>query len=459
MMDNRPDTIAKLLLIEVEEGQFGGYKRSSIYENLSERDEAFTLCYVCRGLMKDACTMEENGKLACEACSVGKRARAFSISRQSIAEIKLRCPLVKRGCTWIGKSEKAEKHLQECKYLLVDCWLQCGSAIMRVNMNEHITMECVNRNVACQFCKETFVLFEMDAHQLECLECTIECTARCDEKLKRKDLATHLAELCPCEVVQCGFAELGCTTDSILRKDKLKHDESNNMNHMALMAKSQSEMKSIISELKKEITQGNIARGLLEETVTQQGQRISELEASNKVLEGQVGSVGIELERMRNEMDGEASCFYQHLVGMTIRDIAMLQRSGIGKTTQEMKIEQYELDCYAKIKDGEFLVYLRVWDGSRDGFLKWPFTAECQLCVAPVKKGFLTLEHKPIKVSLQRVWKEPKTILEMSKDLHKIDEESTKLIGRFPLAVLLTDRYNLRDSLQMELKVKCFNIS
>ena len=457
-MDTKhPDSVYGVLLVETTPGVFGGFKRSCIYENLSERDEHFTLCSICEGLMRDACTIEQLDNLACESCTGERAYSVFAVGRKSIAEINLRCPLSKRGCTWIGKSQIVEKHLETCEYFRVQCPLSCSEGVLRCDTEEHLNT-CPNRLISCNYCDSIIEAYKVNTHILECSEYEIECTNGCNNKVKRKGLGDHIETSCPLSIIRCAFADLGCISAEVVRKDMEKHVEMYNCYHMGLIVNANSEQKRLFECLRSELEEVKTSKEELKEKVLTQSNEIIELKKENDTISKDLAEVQGGLLTVRARIPEDHGCYIKQELCMTLRDLKRMGETGNGTIISEIEIERYELDCYAKIENTDLLLYLRTWDGSSDDQLTWPFNAECQVKLMPTKKGVNKLEHRPIKLQLERVPHSVKSFLELSRDMQKVESKSSKLIGLFPLSIVLGDRYSVKDSLKLELTVKCYNL-
>ena len=89
-------------------------------------------------------------------------------------------------------------------------------------------MECPKRQYECPHCKETGEYNERTTKHLEECAKTIEdvCPNEdCTEKFKHCDLPKHRQE-CPCELVMCKYAYLGCDV-TLPRKEMTEHHKDN----------------------------------------------------------------------------------------------------------------------------------------------------------------------------------------------------------------------------------------
>ena len=101
-----------LCRVSKHEGKYRGYKKDILTENLNERDKVGFICTVCEGIMKEAC-ISPSGEQFCSCCrniSSGKETSNVPV-RKMINTLKCSCPLIERGCEWLGTLEDCEDHL------------------------------------------------------------------------------------------------------------------------------------------------------------------------------------------------------------------------------------------------------------------------------------------------------------------------------------------------------------
>ena len=125
----KPDTgRARELCLVTNGGKYGGYRQDILTENLTERELTFLTCDLCQGVMREAC-LSSNGEQFCFSCqkeNTGKRRMMNQTNpnlhvRKTVSLLKCACPLLDRGCRWIGKLEDCEKHLDGCTYVYEVC--------------------------------------------------------------------------------------------------------------------------------------------------------------------------------------------------------------------------------------------------------------------------------------------------------------------------------------------------
>lgn len=121
-----------------------------------------------------------------------------------------------------------------CQFEDVECPNKCEEAVQRQNYIRHVSNECKNRNVKCQYCRlEGQQFFILDQHKQTCPKFPVSCPNSCKiPGLLQEELAAH-REKCPLEVIQCEFFNEGCT-EKIVRQHQLQHNKENVEKHLNL---------------------------------------------------------------------------------------------------------------------------------------------------------------------------------------------------------------------------------
>ena len=222
--DLKPDTgRARELCLITNGGEYGGYRQDILTENLTERELAFLTCDLCQGVMREAC-LSSNGEQFCFSCqkeNTGKRRMMKQTNpnlhvRKTVSLLKCACPLLDRGCQWIGKLEDCEKHLDGCTHVYEVCVLQCGTVLSRHNHASHRKNECVYRIAKCKHCKFGFQFRNLDRHFGKCPKLEVFCDLKCGAFLCREGMAHHLKQECGLVVEMCKLdCGAGLTRDNL----------------------------------------------------------------------------------------------------------------------------------------------------------------------------------------------------------------------------------------------------
>ena len=142
-----------------------------------------------------------------------------SIKRR-ILKVKVKCPTDAKTCKWIGSIEGLDEHLKVCDYFLMDCELNCGFQIERVNYQKHKTIECKERMVICKFCQIELKERNMKNHLEVCPKVELPCPNNCTDEcyFSRDCIEKHLLK-CSHSMLICPFHEI-----KIKRKEMEKRE-------------------------------------------------------------------------------------------------------------------------------------------------------------------------------------------------------------------------------------------
>ena len=214
----------ELCRVKREDGEYGGYKKEILKENLTEREKLFLICETCKGIMREA-SMSGSGEQFCSSCD--KRIDLLSISttnsspnvalRKMISSLKCCCPLIRRGCRWSWTLNCCEDHLKTCGYVYDECSLGCGKVLKRLRLKVHEIQDCPLRIVECEHCGEEFKSCELPTHLDVCPKMEVSCELGCSKEVCRENMAQHLEQECGLMVDTC---KLGCGVE--LTRDELK---------------------------------------------------------------------------------------------------------------------------------------------------------------------------------------------------------------------------------------------
>ena len=188
--------------------EYGGYRMDILTENLNERDKVGFICTVCSGIMKEAC-ISSSGEQFCSCCrniySYSKEIPSVPV-RKMINTLKCSCPLIERGCKWLGTLKDCEEHLDTCGYVYVSCKLTCGVVLRRNELEKHEKETCPQRVVKCEHCKKAYKYYRLNEHLNKCPKMKVPCDL-CDTQITREDMPEHLKHDCGMVQETC---QLGC---------------------------------------------------------------------------------------------------------------------------------------------------------------------------------------------------------------------------------------------------------
>ena len=206
----------ELCLVKVRSG-YRGYKRDILTENLSEREITMFVCIRCQGIMREVCT-SSGGEQFCSCCK--ERSEQIHPNLQvdkMIISFKCSCPLITRGCKWLGALGGCEEHLDTCGYVLETCKLRCGVVLQRDELKVHEKENCPQRIVECYHCRRELKSCELATHLGKCPKMEVSCELKCSKRLCRENIEQHLKQECGLVVETC---RLGCGVE--MTRDELK---------------------------------------------------------------------------------------------------------------------------------------------------------------------------------------------------------------------------------------------
>ena len=194
-------------------------------------------CYTCRGRLL------ASGKSECPECREQDAltdARLNKHLQRQVNSLKVRCQHHEVGCQWVGELRYLQEHLdpviRKCGFILLACPLGCGERVRSSAMKDHILSDCCKRSCECEHCGycNSFDIVT-DQHYPVCEMFPVECPNACSaENLKRLELASHLEEQCPLQMIQCPFTSAGCTVQ-LPRREMEEHEDKAMRQHLRMM--------------------------------------------------------------------------------------------------------------------------------------------------------------------------------------------------------------------------------
>ena len=192
-------------------------------------------CPICLDLVSDP-VQTSCGHLFCGKCV--KEAKTCPIDRKQftsnpdnfndrrVRNFMVKCPKEGRSCQWQGSLGDVKKHIDtSCAYQMVKCDNErCNVKVERRQLTRHMQNGCLQRAYKCPHCSEEGTYLEVTTtHFTKCEDLTLPCPAGCDKQgLARREMAHHLFEDCPNELVPCTLVTAGCQ-QIVKRKDLNQH--------------------------------------------------------------------------------------------------------------------------------------------------------------------------------------------------------------------------------------------
>ena len=144
------------------------------------------------------------------------------VTEAIVKGLKVKCPNCEKGCGWQGDLGDSAQHTDtECQMEAILCPTGCKMKILRGYLKKHAET-CPQRSYKCPHCpfKDTFANVTT-THFTVCKEFPLGCLARCNSFPLRGEMAIHLSS-CEEELVSCKYASIGCD-ERIKRKDLQSH--------------------------------------------------------------------------------------------------------------------------------------------------------------------------------------------------------------------------------------------
>ena len=102
-------------------------------------------------------------------------------------------------------------------------------------------------------CSWVGLLREYDSHLKLCVNRLIECPQKCGGRFRRSAMATHISKECPETVVDCDFCDNGCPT-KLPRKSMAEHMKTSAQDHVTLLAEALSQLRTKQEQLNNDVT-------------------------------------------------------------------------------------------------------------------------------------------------------------------------------------------------------------
>ncbi|XP_065667324.1 TNF receptor-associated factor 6-A isoform X3 [Hydra vulgaris] len=247
--------------------KFGGYYADFLHE-LSDEHE----CPVCKMALREpiltlcghrlclSCSEEmrkrNNGVLLCPLDNTNLNSEKTFPDRaieRAILQLKVRCNNFSKHCQWTGELKAINNHLTSCEYEEVRCpYIQCSTSLLRKELNDHIETQCIYRFITCQHCNEKIQFCEKQNH-VEICECQpLYCLNRCGMKMLRKEMSSHITDICANTIIPCQYSNIGCNFKG-MRKERHTHANSSTQNHLSMAISKVFALENKITLIEKEM--------------------------------------------------------------------------------------------------------------------------------------------------------------------------------------------------------------
>ena len=207
--------------------------------------------------------------------------------QHKILALKVHCSLRNRGCEWTGQLQYLDAHLDlttgDCVYVDVDCPSKCNQKVQKHNVDTHLAKHCPNRDYTCPHCSFKATFREVSEHFEVCRYYTLVCPNECGASFERDVLENHM-KMCGLQKVQCEFSYAGCGAEFI-RDHQKEHMEQNTQKHLALLAAATLRISQTFEEkLQEKDIQIKALQEEFQEQLKKRDQQIEELERRQNLL-------------------------------------------------------------------------------------------------------------------------------------------------------------------------------
>ncbi len=192
-----------------------------------------TFCYTC---IVDS----KNQDKPCSVCGEEEFAMVeFKKYQNKVKQLQVYCNMKERGCVWSGTLDQLDSHLDPdldyCQYVDKKCPLNCPQVIPKNKVEQHVAQECSKRPHICQHCGFKATYEEVvNKHLQECKYVALQCPNMCGVSCERGVMEDHM-KICRLEEVECEFKGVGCK-DRFIREDQEEHTRDNSLKHLTLTA-------------------------------------------------------------------------------------------------------------------------------------------------------------------------------------------------------------------------------
>ncbi|XP_010611504.1 TNF receptor-associated factor 5 isoform X2 [Fukomys damarensis] len=171
------------------------------------------------------------------------------------------------GCSAKMILGRYQDHLQQCPFQAIPCSNKnCREAVLRRDLQEHLSTHCQFREERCLYCRKDIVVVNLQNHEENlCPEYPVSCPNKCSQIIPRTEVDEHLA-VCPEAEQHCPFKHYGCAVKG-KRGNLQEHEQSALREHMLLVLEKNFWLEEQISDLYKSLGQKESKIQQLEETV------------------------------------------------------------------------------------------------------------------------------------------------------------------------------------------------
>ena len=257
----------------------------------------------CTGRFCQACIEQPvNDKKPCPSCGEAEFTTLFIKGAQKkILALQVHCAMKQKGCEWVGQLEQLDAHLDtDCQYVDVECPSKCDHKVQKRNLATHLEMNCHKREFMCPYCtyKATFEIVS-NVHWPECLLFPLKCPNRCGVTCEREFIDDHM-QLCSLEEVECEVSFAGCK-EKFLREDQDEHMKRNVERHLKLTATATLRIKQELQEKDSEMQQ--VLKQVQQQLQEKDAELKQELQKKDEAMKALKDDMNQELKKRDDELN------------------------------------------------------------------------------------------------------------------------------------------------------------
>ena len=230
------------------------------------------LCPICKEILQDpvqtSCghsfcikclgQSQKSRQTRCHVCRQACGASKDHKEARRVNNLQVKCPNHDDGCEWKGTLGDWVQHCDQCLYEVIPCPNSaegCAVKLQRVKIQDHAEMECTERIYECKYCRGHGIFsYVTGFHLTECLCYPIPCPNNCGETEIPRQVMDNHRKKCPNEVLQCKFADIGCTK-MVQQRSFHEHLETEKDQHLDLALTKIAEMTVQFKQLRQQMNQ------------------------------------------------------------------------------------------------------------------------------------------------------------------------------------------------------------
>ena len=272
------------------------------------RDAHLTGCcgaHFCRSCLQQV----KKGRSVSSACPMCRAERFETFqNKEANREIKalhVYCMNERNGCIWSGEVNDVKRHVDtDCQFVDMPCPSKCGMILKRQCIQSHLAKDCP---CYCQYCGFTGLKIEIFTnHKKKCAKYPLPCPNGCElGVVPSGGMATH-RKVCPLELVQCNYHDVGCH-DRIIRRELVNHYNQKMAEHLNLM-------KLKLATTMEELTKSEKKLGSMEKELAKSEKKLGSMEKELTKSEKKLVSMGKEIGATKTALN-KTRLSYDELTG------------------------------------------------------------------------------------------------------------------------------------------------